>query len=417
MFKFLSIYCHKDIIKVGIYGLMCGMSLLLSGNTVNFWLSTNDIDPKIIGLFSLIALPYVFKFLISIFIERNKVGWLSNKIGNHKAWLLVSQAMISLALLGTSFLTPKQHLFLIALLGTVIAFFSVIQDIILNANRIKILDSSLQPSGNALYTIGYRLGMLFSGAGVILSSVYMSWKVIYFILSASYMLFTISILLFYTESENSKKGQSIPQLDTSSLYSIFIEPLRDLFSSRNFIWIISFILMYKLSDDMLSIMLNPFLLHTEHTPVEIASISKFFWVIMVIVGGIISGPIITKIKIRNSIILFSAVHIFGHLLFILLSITGKNIPLLYFITGYEALTGGMMMTAYLSFISSFCKGKYTAIQYALLSSGMGLSRAIFPVTSGVIVDYYGWVTFFIVVASIASITTIFTFFIPKRLFL
>jgi PAT family beta-lactamase induction signal transducer AmpG len=395
---------------------MCGLSLFLSGATINFWLASLGIDTKIIGLFSLIVIPYVFKFLIAIFIERNKILWLSNKIGNYKAWLLLSQLMLTIVLFGTSFLDPKQNLWLIALSGFLIALFAVVQDIILNANRIKILDADLKQSGNALYTVGYRLGMLFSGAGVILASVYISWGSIYLFLAVLYLTLTIYVLYFFVEVEEGDGKQETLNSNTTNFYKIFIEPFENFFTSKNFIWIISFVLMYKVSDEMLAIMLNPFLLDTGYTAAEIASISKFFGVIMIIIGGLISAPIIAKLTIRTSIISFSLIHTFGHLFFIILSAHGKSIPFLYFITGYEALTGGMMMTAYLSFISNLCKGKHIATQYALLSSGMGLSRAIFPATSGLIADYYGWVIFFIIISSIAATTTIFTFFIPKRLF-
>ena len=106
----------------------------------------------------------------------------------------------------------------------------------------------------------------------------------------------------------------------------------------------------------------------------------------------------------------------GHFLFITLNLTGKNIPLLYFITGYEALTGGMVMTAYIAFISGLCKGKYVATQYALLSSGIGFSRIIFPMSSGIIVDGYGWTIFFSIIITLSIITTIFTIIMPKKLY-
>ena len=400
--------------KVGLYGFMCGMSLLLSSVTINFWLASFGIDTKIIGLFSLIVLPYVFKFLIAIFVERNKILWLSSKIGHHKSWLLIAQIFLIIILFATSFLDPKQNLALIALSGFFIAIFAVVQDIILNANRIKILDSSLEPSGNALYTIGYRLGMLFSGAGVIFASVYISWGEIYMMLSVLYILFAFAIICLFVDKKSS--DSLLNKLDTRSFYTMFVEPFKDFFVSKNLVWIILFVLTYKLSDEMLSIMLNPFLLEIGYTAGEIASISKSFGIIMVIIGGLVSGPIIAKLNIRTSIIAFSLIHIFSHMMFILLSIKGKNIPMLYFITGYGSFTGGMMMTAYLSFISRLCKGKYVATQYALLSSGMGFSRAIFPAMSGVIADYYGWVIFFTIISLIAAATTIFTFFIPKRLF-
>lgn len=391
------------------------MNVLLSSNTINFWLASSNISPKIISLFAFMATPYIFKFLLAIFINHHKILWLSNKIGHYKSWLILTQFMLTLCLIGASFLEPKQDLWLIAFVGLLIALFAVIQDIILNYNRIKTLDAASQPIGTAMYSIGYRLGMLCSGAGVIFTSIYFNWKIIYFILAAIYVLFMIATLYCYDDPKNDEEKLN-STLNTNSWHKIFVEPFQSFLVSKNFIWIALFILCYRLSDNMLIIMLNPFLLETGYSTAEIASISKFFGIIVVMIGGFISGLIMTHFSVRTSLISFSLLHIGGHLLFIPLTILGKNIPLLYFITACEALTGGMMMTAYLSFISNLCKGKHTAIQYALLSSGMGLSRVFFPAMSGEIVITYGWLIFFSVIVLVSVVTTILTCLIPKRLF-
>ena len=411
MLKLLSVYYEKNILKICLYGFMSGMGVLLSSSTINFWLASFGIDAKIIGLFSCIAIPYAFKYFIAAWINHHQFIWFAKKIGNHKAWLIFSSIMIILALIITSFLNPLENLWLIALAGFFMALFTVIQDIILNANRIKILNEDLQPTGTAIYIVGYRLGMLFSGAGTIFSSNYMSWQAIYLIMTIIYLAMTIAIIYLFKESITTNLD-----IKNNSYYNIFIRPLQNFLELKYFIWVAGFIIMYRLSDNMLHIMLNPFLLHLNYNAIEIAGISKFFGIIMVIIGGIISGPIISKFKIRNSILSFSIIHTFSHLLFILLIFTGKNIILLYLVTASEALTGGMMMTVYISFISSLCKGKDATSQYALLSSGIGLSRVIFPSFSGIIVDDWGWLTFFISIIIISIITIAFVHLIPKRLF-
>jgi PAT family beta-lactamase induction signal transducer AmpG len=414
MFKFLLIYCQANITKVCLYGFISGLSLLLSGNTINFWLASVGINTKIIGFFSCIALPYALKYLIAIFIEHRSLIYLSKKVGHHKSWLVLSQLIISLILVFMSNLIPENNLALIAASGFFISLFSVITDVILNANRIKILDSYQQPVGTAMYNLGYRLGMLLSGAGVIYASVSLSWQVIYSLLASLYIALALILSLIYKEPKH-KEPESIIN-NRSIWYNIFIKPFEHFMSINNFIWIAIFILLYRLSDNMLAIMLNPFLIHLKFSAEEIATISKFFGTLMVIVGSLISAPLINKLKIRNSLISFSLFHILGHCLFIFLNFTGKNIQLLYFITGYEALTGGMVMTAYIYFISGLCKGKHVATQYALLSSGIGLSRVIFPMSSGLIVSDYGWFMFFLSIILLSMIAIIFTILMPKQLY-
>ena len=412
MIKTLSIYNDKNIAKIFFYGLICGIGLLLSGNTINFWLASNNINTKIIGFFSCIALPYALKYFIGLFLDKYSFSCFKIKVTSKKNWLIFSQIILVLILVLTSFLHPKKNLLLIALSGIIIALFTTITDIILNSNRIQILDRDKQTAGTAIYTIGYRLGMLISGAGVIFLSSRLDWPYIYLILGLIYFVSLVALLYIFVEKPSQEDNSKI---DQNFWHKIFISPFEHL-TLKYFIWAISFIIIYRLADNMLVIMLNPFFISLGFTAVEIASISKFFGTIMVIIGGIISGPIITKINIRNSLIYFSILHMLGHISYIMLNYTGKNIPLLYFITAYEALTGGMVMTAYITFMSQLCQGKYVATQYSLLSSGMGLSRVLFPMISGVIVDYYQWNLFFSIIITISISVIIFTIYMPKQLY-
>lgn len=401
-------YFQKKIINVALYGFMCGMSLLLSGNTLNFWLASYGIDPKIIGFFSLIIIPYVIKFLISIFISNYQIYFFSKILGHYKSWLIFSIISLSAILALMSILHPYKHLILIAFLGFLIAFFAVIQDIVLNHNRISLLNDRQQALGSAAYSVGYRLGMLFSGAGIIYMSVYLSWNKIYIILSLIYLFSAVLVIFIFQETNENKKDKT--------LIKMLINPFKNILKIKHFSWVCVFLITYKLSDYMLVIMLNPFLLHMQYTAAEIASISKFFGVVMALLGGVISGPIIHKIGLKRSLFCFSLFHIIGNILIVILSMKSKNISLLYLITACEALTGGMMMAAYLTFISNLCKGEYTATQYAILSSAMGLSRSLFPSISGVIVDSYSWTIFFAIICFITILTTIFISLMPKSLF-
>ena len=399
-------YLNINVGKVSIYGFMSGMSLLLSGNTLNFWLASFGINPKVIGFFSLIALPYALKYFIAIFINHFHI-----KKPQYKIWLMVSQIMICLLLIIMSSLELKNDLWLVAIIGFFIALFSVIQDIILSANRIKILKKNILVQGTALHSVGYRFGMLFSGAGVIFASIYINWSNVFLVLAAVYMFLTLFVNYFY--QEESPVHIDVLKEKGSVWNNIFINPFKDLFPYKRLIWLLLFVLVYRMADNMLMVMVNPFFLDIGYTAEEIARIYKFFGTVMVIIGGLISSFIITKLGIKKSLLYFSVIHMLGSLFYIILSLVGKNISLLYVITGYEALTGGMMMTVYISYISSICNGKYTASQYALFMSAMGLSRVLFPVPSGLIMDHLGNTGFFIVISSVSFITVLFTAFVIK----
>lgn len=406
-------YNQANIIKICLYGLINGMGLLLSGNTLNFWLSTFEVDIKIIGFFSFIALPHAFKYFIAIFID--KVSLSNPKFGSYQTWIIVSQITLIIMLLVMSLLDPTKNLILIALTGFIISLAAVIQYVILNGNRIEILKESEQGAGSAIYNIGYRLGMFLTGAGVIFISSHISWHNIYLGLAFVYSILALMIYYYYTAPESLEQNAWFKP-EKSLLNNIFIEPIKQFSGFKNFTWIVLFVLLYQLSDTMLMTMLNPFLLHKDYNAEEIASASKLCGLLMVIIGGLIGGFIVDKIGIRKSVLSFGVFHTLGYAMFIIFSSIEKNIAALYFITWYVALTGGMTTTAYISFISGLSRGQHVTTIYALLSSIIGLSWIIFPAISGVIASYSGWSNFFIILTIIGFCTLSFTYLIPDRIY-
>lgn len=410
----LSKYCQPNILKVCLYGFISGMSLLLSGNTLNFWLSSSEVDIKIVGFFSCVALPYSLKYIIAILIEKFSTYLFDNKINFHKTWLIISQIMMVIMLVSLSFLDPYHNLLLIAVIAFLIALFAVIQDIVLNGNRISLLKEEEQSYGTAMYTVGYRLGMVFSGAGIIFSSIYIEWTQIYLIMAGVYTCIMLVMVFYFIETPNS--GDLWIKDEKSLMHGVFIRPLEYFGGYRNIIWILMFIILYLLSDNMLMVMLNSFLIQHGYSIAEIASVSKVFGTVMVIIGGLVGGAVISKFGIRNSLLTFCFLNMIGHPFFIILDHIDKSIPFLYFVTGYAALTGGMLTVAYVMFISKLSEGKYAATLYALLSSAMGLSRVLFPSISGIVVANLGWEIFFVIITFISFFSLILTWLIPVRIY-
>ena len=415
MLKSFSVYLKGPILPMSFYGFMSGMSLLLSGNTLNFWLANLGVSMVTLGLFSCVLLPYGLKYFLALFVDRVSLPWLSKRFGAHKSWLILSQGMLGLSLLGLSRVDPLTHLWQTAALGFAIALSAVVQDIVLDAHRVRLLSPEERGPGSALYTIGYRLGMLFSGAGVIYASVSLEWSVIFLLLSGVYALSAVCLSAYYREVERALP-EPLSVASQGFLYKLLVTPFANFLTLKNFLWVIAFILLYRLPDHMLSMMLNPFLLQTGFSASDIATVSKFFGTIMVILGGVISGPLMARWGMGRSLLGFSVIHMLGHGLFIIFFFLGKNMEFLYFVTAYEAFTGGMLMTAYIAFMASLCQGRYVATQYALMSSGMGLSRVFLPALSGLVVEGLGWLTFFGGVTALSLACSLFVWRMPKRLY-
>ena len=176
-------------------------------------------------------------------------------------------------------------------------------------------------------------------------------------------------------------------------------------SKKHIILVLIFLILYRLPDNFIGMMINPFLLHIGYDEFEISIAGKFFGITNAIIGGLLAGFIMKYFNIFRSLLFFGALHALAHTLFILQEIYGKNIELLILVTGFESITGGMTMAAYIGFIASLCKGRFKATQYAFLSSMMGLSRSALPAFSGYVVTIIGWKMFYLF-AALATIPSL-----------
>jgi PAT family beta-lactamase induction signal transducer AmpG len=396
--NFLNAYKQPNMLKIWVFGFSSGLALFLSGNTLNFWLAKLGVSTITIGLFSLVALPYACKYAVAPLVDRVDIPYLSRKLGRRKAWIFLSQLLLITFLIRLSQISPKDQLTLTAIYGFFIALFSVTQDIALDAYRISSLKEGEQGPGSAMYIFGYRVGMLVSGGGAIYLSSYLPWGTVYQLMALCVTINMIAIL--FTRETSLDTLMEKPQNAATPLkwiYNVFFEPFEKLGNLKHLTLILGFVLLYRLSDNLIATMANPFFLSVGFDEKEIATAAKFFGVIAALIGGVISGYLIPSLSITRSLLIFGGIHVLSHILFILQAWVGHNLPLLYVVIGIENITSGMAMTAYIAYISGMCQGKYAGTQYALLSSMMGLSRVALPSLSGFVVEYTDWQIFFMLV--------------------
>lgn len=391
-------YAHRVVFASFVYGFIIGLLLPLTGNTFNFWMSKSGFSLESLGLFSFIALPYSLKYIIAPIIDRTKIPLISLYFSNRKAWILSLSTLNSIFILILATLKPEIQVLQTALLGFLVSFCSASLDIALNANRIEVTPKNLNSQATSIYIIGYRLGMLTSGAGAIYLSFYLSWQDVYSIMGYLSCILTI-FFIFYklpiNDSQNSDNPLSSVNKKTSIFWRLFIEPFKHMEKLSHFMLIMLFLALYKASDNMVLAMLNHLVLSLGFNEIEISLAGKFCGITASIFGGILAGTIIPKITIKRSLLIFGLLHSLSYLLYFPLINYGHNLFVFFIFTLSEAFTGGMSMVAYLSYISSLCKGKYIGTQYAIFFSVMGFSRFFFPCFSGFIVSYTNWNIFFI----------------------
>lgn len=386
----------RSVFIIWLFGLISGFNLMITGNTINYWLAKENIALQKIGLLSLITLPYSINFLFAPIFDSLRIKYLDKIFGHRLSWVCLTSTLLVFFVYILSFVKPFDNLLLFAFISLIIAFFSSIQDTILSAFRTEIVNKKSIGFASGIYIFGYRLGMLLANSGAIYLSIYLTFNEIYKIFAI--LIFTYLILLivgvkYYRFNQNKYIEQTTNNNEGTFP---FIRNILDPIGSISFIiLILVFLILYRLPDNFINVMINPFLLHLEYDAFEIASVGKFWGVMGAIVGGLLGGFIMKKQNILDSILLFGIIHALAHIIFIFLKIYGKNSILLFITIGAESITGGMTMTAYIAFISSLCQGKFRATQYSFFSSMMGISRSIFPIISGYIVVNFGWQNFFL----------------------
>lgn len=379
----------KRMLIAFVMGMTAGLPLLLTGSTLQAWLRGEGVDLKTIGFVSLIGLPYTLKFLWAPIFDRFVLGFL----GRRRGWLLVVQLILAaaIALMGIS--NPTTSLTLLAFAALLVTFFSASQDIVIDAYRRESLSDEELGLGSSLYVNGYRVAMLISGGGALILADMMSWKLV-FLLMALIMAISSLSTLWADEPE-------VTEIPPRTLKESVVDPFIEFFKRDGALWALAFIFFYKVGDQMASNMTMPLYLDLGFSKTEVGAIVKLFGFWATIAGGLLGGGMMLKLGMVRSLVIFGILQMVSTAGFSLLAMVGKNNGLLTAVITFENLSAGMGTAAYAAFMASLANKKFTATQYALLSSIMGVPRVIAAAPTGIMAASMGYVTFFIVCTLVA----------------
>ncbi|MEW6714453.1 MAG: AmpG family muropeptide MFS transporter [Nitrospirota bacterium] len=371
-----------------VMGFACGLPLLLTITVLQAWMKEEGVDLTVIGIMSLVGLPYTVKFLWAPVMDRFTLPFL----GRRRGWLLIAQIALisSIVLLG---LSNTKNLWMIAASAFLVTFFSASQDIVVDAYRREDLADAELGLGSSLYVNGYRVGMLLASGGGLIMADHMSFTMVYLIMAACMMPGLLTTLL--TPEPVVSAGTP------GSLKEAVVNPLIDYFSREGALWILAFILFYKIGDTMASAMTMPFYLDIGFTKTEIGAVVKLFGFWATIIGALTGGVMMLRLGISRSLWMFGLLQAISTAGFALLAKIGHSIPALAGVIVFENLSGGMGTAAYVAFMGSITNKKFTATQYALLSSLMGVPRVLASAPTGYFAKHMGWASFFIMCTLIA----------------
>jgi PAT family beta-lactamase induction signal transducer AmpG len=370
-------------------GFSCGLPLLLTMSVLQAWMKEEGVDLTVIGMMALVGLPYTLKFLWAPFLDRYTLPF----FGRRRGWLLIAQVALMIAIIGLGLTEPSSNPWLVAFAAFLVTFFSASQDIVVDAYRREDLTDEELGLGSSLDINGYRVGMLLASGGGLIMADHMPFSMVYLIMAAG-LLPGIFTTLLAPEPE-------IPAGTPRTLKEAVLNPLVDYFSRTGALWILAFILLYKIGDTMASAMTTPFYLDIGFSKTEIGTVVKFFGFWATIAGGLVGGISMIRLGISRSLWIFGFLQAISTAGFAVLARVGPSVPLLSAVIAFENLSSGMGTAAYAAFMASITNKKFTATQYALLTSLMGVPRVLASAPTGFLAKNIGWEPFFISCAVIA----------------
>lgn len=372
-------------------GFSSGVPLLLTGSTLQAMLTDNHVDLSTIGLFSLVGLPFSFKFLWAPFLDRLIPPFL----GRRRGWMLITQLGLAFTIFSLGKINPSTNIQLLVLMAFLVNFFGASQDIVLDAYRREYFQDEMNQMGLAasVSSMGYRIALLMTGALALALADHISWNLVYSLMALN-MCIGIVTTFFAPELP-------IPKGSPQSLREAVVGPFLDYFKRDGAILFLVFILLYKVGDSMASSMTTPFILSLGFTKTEIAAIAKIFGVIATVGGGFLGGVLMLRLGLKKSLFVFGIFQMLSTLVFSYLAISGKNFSILAFTILFENSTAGMGSAAFTAFMAELCDIRFTATQFALLTSLMAVPRVIISSSTGFLAEGLGWSGFFLLCGLIA----------------
>jgi MFS transporter, PAT family, beta-lactamase induction signal transducer AmpG len=399
--EWFALYLRPRILAILALGFVSGLPLALTASTLSVWLTEAGISKSAIGLFAAVSTPYALKFLWAPLIDCTRFPLLGKLFGRRRGWLFATQIALIIALLLLGLANPEINPWLTAILALMVAIASASQDIVIDAYRVELLKPQEQGAGAATAVLGYRLGMIVSSAGALYLATYFGWLITY-VCMASLIGIGIITALLAGEPETSEEWRPPGRQNFNAwVQEAVIAPFANFMTRPYWLTILLFILLYKLADAFMGVMTNPFLIEIGFTKEEIASVVKLFGVIATIAGSFIGGAMVARLGTLRSLWICGIAHAVTNLMFVVQARMGADIHILALGITLENVSGGMGTAAFVAYISGLTYVRFTATQYALLSSFAAFGRTWLSTPAGWFAEKLGWEWFFFFAALLA----------------
>ena len=390
-YKYIQPYLSHRVLPLFLLGIASGLPLALSGGTFQAWATVSNVSLQQIGFLTLVGMAYTFKFMWAPFIDR----YVPPFMGRRRGWMALTQISLAVVLVLMGFLNPAEHLVLLALLATLLAFLSATQDIAFDAYSAEVLKPDERAAGAAIRTLGYRVGMIISGGlALVIAPQWLGW-------GGTYMLMGVIMAACAVVSFLSIEPVEVQK--PRSLEEAFVLPFKEFFSRPEAWVLLLLIVLYKLGDAFAGALSTTFLIRGAGFPPElIGTVNKILAVIATILGALVGGSLMSQWGTYRALMIFGilqAISNFGY--FVVASFPG-NVPIMATAIGIENVCGGLGTAAFVALVMGLCDVRYTATQFALLTALASVGRVFLagPLTPP-LVERFGWDGFYLITVVIA----------------
>jgi PAT family beta-lactamase induction signal transducer AmpG len=390
--SFVQVFQSRKMAALLAIGFASGLPFSLTRKTLQAWMTVEGVDLSAIGLISLVAIPYSLKFLWSPLLD----CFVPPFLGRRRGWLFLLQGFLIAAIAMMALQKPSQSLQLLAFSALFVAFLSASQDIAADAYRTDVLETHEMGEGVAIFVLGYRIALLVTGSFALMLADRLSWPIVYSILAA---LMGIGMLASLWAPEPLVKEHP-PESLFKAVYLPFVEFFQRLGWFRG-VMILAFIMLYKLGDSFANLMSTPFFLKIGFSQTDIGAIDGGMGLIATIVGTLAGCAFLSRLGINRSLWIFGGFQAVSNFAYFALAQLGHNYTGLVVTINIEKFCGGMGDAAFIAFFMSLCNSRFSATQFALLSSLMAVSRDIVVAPSGAIAEATGWPLFFLISIAVA----------------
>jgi MFS transporter, PAT family, beta-lactamase induction signal transducer AmpG len=411
----LAVYLQPRVLIIILLGFSAGLPLALSGATLSVWMTERGLDLTTIGLFSLAGLPYTIKFLWAPVVDALRVPLLTSLLGRRRGWLMLSQLLLVGAILFLAFRDPVASPWMVALGALLVTTASATQDIVIDAYRVESLKVEEQAAGMAGYVAAYRVGMLASGAGVILlvawferigvarDAVWM-WG---YIFSALLVLIGMAATLAGREPPAPESVAVAEGNPVRRVFTTAVDAFGEFLRRDSVAAILLFVLLYKFCDAFAGVLTVPFVIAIGFDKAAYAGIVKGVGFAATLMGGFAGAYVARTLPLATSLWIGAILQMASNLMFAWQALVGVNHMALTATVIVENFTGGIGTVIFVAYLSALCGDRaHTATQYALLTALSAVGRTVLAAGGGYVAEATGWVMFFVITA-VSAIPSLF----------